>query len=79
MRYLADEHKEQVDAGLISDALLFLGPVADLTEMPAEPSIYLDPDFLEAISRRMRLIIGRPLSWTEAFDYASTVPRHIRL
>jgi hypothetical protein len=78
MRYLADEHKEQVNAGLISDALLFLGPAAHLTEMPNKPSIYLDPDFLEEISRHMRLIIGRPLSWTEAFDYASTVPRQLR-
>jgi hypothetical protein len=44
-----------------------------------EPSIYFDPDFLEEISRRKRFIIERPASWTEAFDFASTVPQHIRL
>jgi hypothetical protein len=49
------------NAGLNSDALLYLGPRKDLIYGPRDPDILLDTDYRAEINRRMILRTGKPL------------------
>lgn len=49
-------------AGLLGDAILYLGPATKLTISPKSPDIYMDRDFRAEMSRRMQIIEGHPLT-----------------
>jgi len=48
-RMIAED--EQMASGVNSDALLYLGKSATLTQSPFEPSIYLDPEYRREMNR----------------------------
>jgi hypothetical protein len=48
-------------SGITGDALLYLGPAAALANSPSSPDLYLDQNFFNEISRRRRLMSGKPL------------------
>jgi len=43
------------------DALLYLGPVENLTQSPTTPDLYLDEAFRKEINRRSIIVTGSPL------------------
>jgi hypothetical protein len=56
---------EDALSGVRSDALLFLGPAASLTEAPIHPDIYLDREYRAEISRRKQIMTGQPLTGSD--------------
>ncbi|HEY6271681.1 MAG TPA: hypothetical protein VIX19_06760 [Terriglobales bacterium] len=64
-------------SGVKSDALLYLGPPASLTESPWEPSIYLDLNYFKEMQRRARCCVPIPstLSWDDIVQQNSALPR----
>jgi hypothetical protein len=50
------DHEARSEAGLNTDAMLYLGPAASLTESPTMPDAYLDGAYLKEIMRRLRII-----------------------
>lgn len=45
----------------LGDAVLFVGPRAELTASPTTPDLYLDEDYRREISRRLQIMTGQPL------------------
>jgi hypothetical protein len=50
------DHLARNSAGLNTDAMLYLGPAASLTESPLMPDVYLDGAYLKEVMRRMQII-----------------------
>jgi hypothetical protein len=46
----------------IADALLYLGPAAELVYSPENPELYLDEDYRREASRRVEIFTGKPLA-----------------
>jgi hypothetical protein len=77
----AEKAKELADmedkvSGIDSDALLYLGPAASLTESPISPDLYLDADFRNEINRRSALMGRQPVTWPTVGDNPMS-PRYI--
>jgi hypothetical protein len=68
-------------SGVRSDAILYLGPPDTLMQSPAEPSLYLDPDYFNQEDRRARCCMpfgGKPLDWDEILQQNSVVPKKFK-
>ncbi len=63
-----------LNAGLTSDALLYLGPAKTLTRTPMNPDLYLDQDYRDEMSRHSQILRGQPLGPPLSTDM-STGPR----
>jgi hypothetical protein len=63
-------------SGVDSDAMLYLGPAASLTESPISPDLYLDADFRKEINRRLVLMGRQPNTWPTVMDNPMS-PRYI--
>src|SRR5882757_1765362 len=59
---------EFISSGVGADALLYLGPAADLTKSPMSQDLFLDEDFRKEIDRRALIRTGASLSWFTVKD-----------
>jgi hypothetical protein len=64
-------------SGANANAILYLGPPDELLEAPADPSIYLDPDYFKEMNRRAQCCMPRPysLDWDQLVRQNSVIPR----
>jgi len=67
---------EARSSGVAGDALLYLGPAADLMGSPMAPDIYMDQAFRKEINRRTMLQNGHSLVWPTVQDNP-VLQRHI--
>ncbi|HTE43030.1 MAG TPA: hypothetical protein VK629_19555 [Steroidobacteraceae bacterium] len=67
---------ERLTSGLAADAILYLGPSAELTVSSVMPDLYLDDAFRREIARR-QTIKGQPLSPLAMRDH-TTAPRSLK-
>jgi len=63
VRQMADKDDLR-DKGLLSDALLYLGPAEKLTRTPINPQMYMDQDYRDEVSRHNQILRGQPLGQT---------------
>lgn len=50
----------EIDTGVAGDALLYLGPAADLMRAAVDPTMWMDVDYYEELGRRAELRGGQP-------------------
>jgi hypothetical protein len=60
--------------GLMSDALLYLGPRAQQVCSPGTPDIYLDLDFRSELERRNQLRFGEAITGHTAHENIARQP-----
>lgn len=56
-------------SGLTGDALLYLGPAHQLTQSPANPDFYLDPEYRLEVGRHAEILTGSPLGPAKIEDF----------
>ncbi|HEY3950265.1 hypothetical protein [Phenylobacterium sp.] len=66
------ERAQRISAGVDADALLYLAPSAELMVSPSDLTLLMDEAYFRETSRRMRIMTGRPMIWS---DYAVTFSR----
>jgi hypothetical protein len=59
----------EIETGVAGDALLYLAPAADLMQAPADPTIPMDVDYYQELSRRYEVRNGERL-----FPLARSLP-----
>jgi hypothetical protein len=52
----------EIDSGVAGDALLYIAPAADLKMTPEDPTIWMDLEYYEELSRRLQLRFGEPMA-----------------
>lgn len=52
----------EIDSGVAGDALLYIAPAADLKMTPDDPTIWMDLEYYEELSRRLQLRFGEPMA-----------------
>lgn len=52
----------EIDTGVAGDALLFIAPAAELKMTPEDPTIWMDLEYYEELSRRQQLRFGEPMA-----------------
>lgn len=65
----------EIDTGVAGDALLYLGPAADLMRTPTDPTVWMDEDYHREIMRRARVKGRQPLSFAELVPLFAAPPR----
>jgi len=65
----------EIDMGVAGDALLYLGPAAELMGAPSDPTIWMDVDYNKELVRRIRVRGGKPLSFADLLPLVAAPPR----
>jgi hypothetical protein len=65
----------EIEMGVAGDALLYLGPAAELMRTPSDPTTWMDVDYNKELVRRIRVRGDSPLSFPELLPLVAAPPQ----
>jgi hypothetical protein len=65
----------EIDLGVAGDALLYLGPAAELMRASSDPTIWLDLDYRKELVRRIEVKGFKPISFADQMPRAAAPPQ----
>lgn len=65
----------ELDMGTAGDALLYLGPAAELMRAPPDPALWMDVDFFNEIARRAKFRGGTPVPFADLLPGFAAPPQ----
>jgi len=65
----------EIEMGVAGDALLYLGPAAELMRTPSDPTTWMDVDYNKELVRRIRVRGDSPLSFPELLPLDAAPPQ----
>ena len=65
----------EIETGVAGDALLYLGPAAELMRAPSDPNIWMDLDYRKELVRRIEAKGFKPISFADQMPLAASPPQ----